>query len=144
MIPPRWMLRILWAEDRLLSRLTGGRLSMPTLSGGTFRTLFLRTVGRKSGEPRRNGLYYVEEGPNLAVVASNVGSDRDPAWWLNLQAHPDAEVEIRGTRHPVHARGATPEEQARIYPRFIAGQSQYAEYQRRTARQIPVVILEPR
>ena len=144
MIPPRWLLRIVWAEDRLLSRLTGGRLSMPSFSGGILRTLFLRTVGRKSGQPRRNGLYYVDDGPNLAVVASNVGEDNDPAWWLNLRARPDAEVEIGGTRRAVRARRATPDEADRVYARFVAGQSQYAEYRRRTSREITVVILEPR
>ncbi|MGH2489801.1 MAG: nitroreductase/quinone reductase family protein, partial [Candidatus Limnocylindria bacterium] len=97
------MLRILWLEDRALSRLTGGRLSLPNRSGGALRTLFLRTVGRHSGKQRRNGLYYIEDGPNLAVVASNAGRDEDPAWWLNLQAHPDAEVEVGKTVRPVQA-----------------------------------------
>lgn len=144
MIPPRWLLRIIWAADRFLSRLSGGRLTLPSLSGGILRTLFLRTVGRKSGEPRRNGLYYVEDGPDLAIVASNAGSDRDPAWWLNLQANPNAEVEVGNRVFPVHARRATPEEDARVWPRFVAGQAQYADYRSRTTRQIPVVILEPR
>jgi deazaflavin-dependent oxidoreductase (nitroreductase family) len=141
---PRWLLRILWLEDRALSRVTGGRMALPNGSGGAVRTLFLRTTGRTTGESRRNGLYYVEDGPNLVIVASNAGRDQDPSWWLNLQAHPDAEVEVGTDVRQVHARQATPEEAARLYERFVAGLPQYAEYRRRTTREIPVVILEPR
>jgi deazaflavin-dependent oxidoreductase (nitroreductase family) len=141
---PRWLLRILWLEDRALSKLSGGRLALPNGSGGAVRTLFLRTTGRKTGENRRNGLYYVEEGPNLVIVASNAGRNRDPSWWLNLQAHPDATVEMGTDVRRVHARQATPEEAARLYERFVDGLPQYADYRRRTTREIPVVILEPR
>jgi deazaflavin-dependent oxidoreductase (nitroreductase family) len=119
-------------------------MALPNGSGGAVRTLFLRTTGRKTGEPRRNGLYYVEEGPNLVIVASNAGHDQDPAWWLNLQAHPDAAVEVGKDVRQVHARQATPEEAARLYGRFVTGLPQYADYRRRTRREIPVVILEPR
>ena len=141
---PRWLLRIFWLEDRIVSRLTGGRVVLPNRSRGEMRTLFLRTVGRTTGRPRRIGLYYVEEGTNLAVVASNAGEDVDPAWWLNLRAHPDAEVEVGRERRAVHARLATPEEAHRVYERFVAALPQYDEYRRRAAREIPVVILEPR
>jgi deazaflavin-dependent oxidoreductase (nitroreductase family) len=141
---PRWLLRILWLEDRALSKLSGGRMALPNGSGGAVRTLFLRTKGRKTGANRRNGLYYVDDGPNLVIVASNAGRDQDPAWWLNLQAHPDAEVEVGKEVRAVHARRASPEEAARLYERFIAGLPQYAGYRERTTREIPVVILEPR
>ena len=57
MTVPRWLLQILWLEDRVLSRLTGGRMALPNLSGGAVRTLFLHTVGRRTGQKRRNGLY---------------------------------------------------------------------------------------
>jgi deazaflavin-dependent oxidoreductase (nitroreductase family) len=77
-------------------------------------------------------------------VASNAGHDQDPAWWLNLQAHPDAAVEVGKDVRQVHARQATPEEAARLYGRFVTGLPQYADYRRRTRREIPVVILEPR
>jgi F420H(2)-dependent quinone reductase len=141
---PRWLLRILWLEDRALSRLTGGRMAMPNGTGGRVRTLFLHTVGRSTGQPRRNGLYYLEDGPNLVVVASNAGRDEDPAWWLNLRAHPNTEVEIGTQVRAVHARQATAEEGAALYERFAAALPQYADYRRRTTRPIPVVILEPR
>jgi deazaflavin-dependent oxidoreductase (nitroreductase family) len=144
MTTPRWLLRILWLEDRALSRVTGGRMVLPNASGGAVRTLFLRTMGRKSGQARRTGLYYVEEGPNLAIVASNAGRDQPPAWWLNLRAHPDTEVEVGSEVRAVHARQATPEETERIYAMFVAALPQYGDYQKRTTRDIPVVILEPR
>jgi len=141
---PRWLLRIFWLEDRIVSGLTGGRMVLPNGSGGAIRTLFLRTVGRKSGRGRRTGLFYVEEGPNLAVVASKAGEDEDPAWWLNLQARPDAEVDVGREVRAIHARWATPEESDRVYARFEEALPQYADYRQRTTRQIPVVILEPR
>jgi deazaflavin-dependent oxidoreductase (nitroreductase family) len=144
MAVPRWLLRILWVEDRALSRLTGGRLTMPNGTGGRVRTLFLHTVGRTTGQRRRNGLYYVEDGPNLVVVASNAGRDDDPSWWKNLQASPDTEVEVGKAVRPVHARQATVEEAARLYERFVVALPQYEDYRQRTTREIPVVILEPR
>jgi F420H(2)-dependent quinone reductase len=144
MIPPRWVFRIGWAIDRGASRLTGGRVTIPNGSRGKLRTLYLRTVGRTSGQPRRTGLYYIEDGPNLIVIASNAGGDVDPAWWRNLQARPDAEVEIGATVRPVHARRATPDEAGPLYLRFVAAMPSYDEYRRHTRRTIPVVILEPR
>jgi deazaflavin-dependent oxidoreductase (nitroreductase family) len=141
---PRWLLRIFWLEDRVVSRLSGGRVALPNGSRGEVRTLFLHTVGRTTGRPRRIGLYYVDEGTNLAVVASNAGEDTDPSWWRNLRARPDAEIEVGRERRRVHARLATAEEARRVYARFVAALPQYAEYRERTTGEIPVVILEPR
>jgi deazaflavin-dependent oxidoreductase (nitroreductase family) len=141
---PRWLLQIFWLEDRVLSRLTGGRVALPNGSRGQARTLFLHTLGRRTGQPRRTGLYYVEDGPNLVVVASNAGEDTDPSWWLNLSAGPDAEVEVGRVLRPVRARRATPAEAGPLYERFVAALPQYDGYRRRTTREIPVVILEPR
>ena len=108
------------------------------------RTLYLRTIGRRTGTKRRTPLYYVDDGDNLAVVTSNAGRDGEPAWWLNLQAEPDAEVEIRKETHPVRARASTPAEQDRLWPQFVAGLRNYEAYRRKTDREIVVVILEPR
>ncbi len=144
MIPPRWVLRGFWAIDRAVSRLTGGRVALPNGSRGRLRTLFLHTVGRTTGQPRRNGVYYLADGRDLVIVASNAGEDEDPAWWRNLQAQPDAEVELGTERRPVRARRAAPDEAARLYERFVAAIPAFAEYRRRASREIPVVILEPR
>jgi F420H(2)-dependent quinone reductase len=144
MIPPRPVFRAFWALHKGIVRLSGGRIGTARASGRRLGTLFLASIGRSSGQPRRNGLYYVEDGPNLVVVASNVGADVDPAWWRNLQAQPDADVEIAGQRQPVRARAATPEEHARLWPRFVRGSAMFNEYQANTTRRLPVVILEPR
>jgi deazaflavin-dependent oxidoreductase (nitroreductase family) len=143
MRPPRPILRIGWAVHKALHRLSGGRLSTnrPNERVGT---LFLVSRGRKTGTLRRNGLYFVEDGPAFAVVASNAGEDADPSWWLNLQATPDADVELGARRIPVRARAATVEEETRLWPKLDAGYGEYAAYRRKVTRRVPVVILEPR
>jgi deazaflavin-dependent oxidoreductase (nitroreductase family) len=144
MIPPRWVFRIGWAFHNALFAASGGRVGAERARDGKPGTLFLTSTGRKSGQVRRNALFYLEDGPNLIVVASNAGADVDPAWWLNLQARPDAEVEIGVDRRPVRARAATADERARLWPRVIAVSPGYDEYRRRTSREIPIVVLEPR
>jgi deazaflavin-dependent oxidoreductase (nitroreductase family) len=106
--------------------------------------LLLTTTGRRSGKLRTTPLLYVRDGEAIVVVASNGGSDSFPAWWLNLQSKPQAEVEIRGTRTRVTARKASSAERARLWPKFTSGYPGYAKYATKTAREIPVVILEPR
>jgi F420H(2)-dependent quinone reductase len=140
--PHRPVLRVFWSLHRALRRLSGGRLGTRTASGDRLGTLFLHTVGRKSGQPRANALFYVLDGPNFVVVASNAGADTDPAWWLNLGEQPEAAVEIAGGRHAVRARLATPEEADRLWPRLIAANPGYADYRAKAQRSIPVVILE--
>lgn len=108
------------------------------------RTLYLHTTGRRTGKPRRTPLYYVEDGDGRAVITSNAGRDREPAWWLNLQAEPNAEVEIGKRWYPVRARRSTVAEHERLWPRFVAGLRDYEAYRRRTSREIVIVILEPR
>ena len=144
MIVPRVAYRALWALHRGLRRLSGGRIGTRAPRGDSAGTLFLHTVGHKSGQPRANGLYYLEEGGNLVVVASNAGADRDPSWWLNLGAHPDAEVEIGGRRRPVRARAATTDESARLIPRLDRANADFVTYRAKVTRRIPIMILEPR
>lgn len=134
----------MWAFHRGLRRLSGGRIGTRAPHGDSAGTLFLHTVGHKSGERRVNGLYYLEEGRDLVVVASNAGADRDPAWWLNLRDHPDAEVEIGGRRRPVRARPTTTEEAARLIPRLDRANADFVTYRAKVTRPIPIVILEPR
>ena len=107
------------------------------------RTLYLHTVGRRTGKARRTPLYYVDDGDALAIVTSNAGRDREPAWWLNLQAEPDAEIEVGKSRRRVGARTADRAEYDRLWPQFVAGLRNYAAYKRKTDRKIEVVILEP-
>ena len=144
MTPPRAVFRAVWFGHRALRRVSGGRVGTQLARGDRKGTLFLHTVGRKSGQPRVNGLFYIVDGSNLVVVASNVGADFAPAWWLNLRAQPDAEVELAGRRRPVRARAATDDEAARLWPRLDIANPDYAAYRAGTRRPIPIVILEPR
>lgn len=144
MTPSRLLLRLIWALHRGLYALTGGRVGTRP-PGAKIGTLFLLSRGRKSGIVRRHGLFYLEDGPNLVVVASNAGDAQDPQWWLNLQHTPDADVELAGRRlRSVRARRATPGEVARLVPRLDAGYAQFAAYRARSTREIPIVVLEPR
>lgn len=145
MNPPRPVFRLGWAVHRALHRLSGGRLgtqAAPPDHG--LGTLFLVSQGRTTGKVRRNGLFYVPDGPSFVVVASNAGADVDPSWWRNLQTQPDAEVVLGRTTHRVRARRATTDERARSWPRFVDASASYADYERKTTREIPVVVLEPR
>lgn len=120
-------------------------------SGGRFGKRFLgadvavlRTTGRKSGEPRESPMFYLSHGDGWAVVASNAASKRPPAWWLNLEAKPEAEVFVDGSWQPVGARRATEEERHALWPRFVAMYKGYDHYESLATREMPVVVLEPR
>jgi deazaflavin-dependent oxidoreductase (nitroreductase family) len=130
-----------WVLHRAVYRVTAGRIGRRT--GGP-PALLLTTIGRRSGRPRQVSLYYLEDGPNAVVVASNAGSERDPDWWLNLQASPDAVAWLGPRRRRVRARRASPQELERIWPRLVQMYPGYETYRRRIGRELPVVILEPR
>jgi deazaflavin-dependent oxidoreductase (nitroreductase family) len=106
--------------------------------------LLLDHVGAKSGTKRTTPLVYVDDAPDVVLVASKGGHPRNPAWYHNLLANPDTTVQIGAARRAVHARVATPEERERLWPKAVATYSGYSGYQERTAREIPLVILEPR
>jgi deazaflavin-dependent oxidoreductase (nitroreductase family) len=140
----RAFLELEWAVHRTLFGLTGGRVGVAPPRGGA-GTLFLLSTGRRSGKVRRNGLYYIEDGPNLVVVASNAGENVDPQWWRNLKITPDAEIELGMNRRAIHARQASPEEADALWPRLDAAHNNFVEYRQRAYRRtIPVIILEPR
>jgi deazaflavin-dependent oxidoreductase (nitroreductase family) len=105
--------------------------------------LLLDHVGAKSGVKRTSPLLYFDDGPNLVIIASKGGHPRQPAWFHNLRANPETTAQVGSERRPVRARVATPEERRRLWPQAVKTYGNYAQYQRRTERQIPVVILEP-
>lgn len=123
---------------RLTGGLVGGRIP-----GGP-PMLLLDHVGARTGTRRTTPLVYLRDGDDVVVVASKGGSPRHPGWFHNLRAHPDTTVQIGARRLPVRARVATPNERSRLWPRVVARYGGYEDYQRRTSRQIPLVILEPR
>ena len=135
------MLKLAWRVHRWLFRISAGRIG--ARSNG-FPVLLLTTRGRMTGAPRRATLQYLPHGDGWVVVASHAGEDRDPAWWLNLEARPDAEILVHGQRHCVHAHEVTGEERDAIFVRFVEVDAAYAEYVHRTTRVIPVVVLERR
>jgi len=107
--------------------------------------LLLRTVGRRTRQPRTAALLYVRDGDAYAVIASKGGAPQHPGWFHNLTAEPDLEIQVGRARIPVRARIAEGEERARIWARADAvNQGQYTVYQSRTKRPIPVVVLAPR
>lgn len=107
--------------------------------------LLLRTVGRRTGEPRTSALLYVPHGDAYAVIASKGGDPKHPGWYHNLTASPDVEVQIGRKRIPVRARVAEGDERAELWKRADEiNQGGYGRYQARTDRQIPVVVLDPR
>ena len=104
--------------------------------------LLLTTTGRKSGRKITKPLIYQPHGDDYLVVASKGGAPRPPAWYLNLEANPEVEVQVRADRFKARARAATPEEKPELWQRMVAVWPDYDEYQKRTDRPIPVVILE--
>lgn len=105
--------------------------------------LVLTTTGRKSGKARSVPLGYLEYGDGFAIIASNAGSDRVPAWWLNLQSDPNATVLADRKRYDVVARQADPAEDAALWATFARLNPGFDEYRKLTDRTLPVVILEP-
>ena len=106
------------------------------------RTLILTTKGRKSGEPRKAPLIYGEHGDDLLVVASKGGSPEPPAWYRNLQADPEVDVQVWGERFKARARDAAPDEKPELWRIMTAAWPPYDDYQTKTDREIPVVVLE--
>jgi deazaflavin-dependent oxidoreductase (nitroreductase family) len=105
--------------------------------------LLLTTTGRRSGEPRATPLIYGRRGDDYLVVASKGGSPEPPAWYVNLREQPDVEVQVLGDRFPARARTATAEEKPELWQEMVRHWPDYDSYQRRTDREIPVVVLEP-
>ena len=117
--PPRFVVRTFWLLHRAAYRLTGGGfgLSRP-VTGSKFGMLRLTTVGRRSGQSRVAIIGYYEDGPNLVTLAMNGWGEKEPAWWLNLQARPDTTVELPGETRAVRARAAAGEERDRLWANF--------------------------
>jgi deazaflavin-dependent oxidoreductase (nitroreductase family) len=105
--------------------------------------LLLTTTGRKSGEKRTTPLIYGRAGDAYLIVASKGGADEPPAWYVNLQKDPEAEIQVKADVMQVRARDATPDEKPEMWKTMTAEWPHYDEYQEKTDREIPVVVLEP-
>jgi deazaflavin-dependent oxidoreductase (nitroreductase family) len=127
---------------RALLTLTRGRVGRTI---GPMPVVELHTVGRKSGTRRSTMLTApVHEPDRVVLIASKGGDDRHPTWYLNLVADPDVELTEKDVTRPMRARTATPAEKAALWPAIVRAYPGYAAYQRKTTRDIPVVICEPR
>jgi F420H(2)-dependent quinone reductase len=145
-LPPRWVIRSAWTIHRLLFRITGGRLGLRGPTPTRWGMMRLTTRGRRSGVERHAILGYYEDGPNLVTMAMNGWGEPEPAWWLNLQAHPDTTVELADGRRAVRGRAATLEERPRLWARWadFDGEEALASWASRRPQETAVVILEPR
>ena len=136
----RSLIRTLGRVHRAVVRVGGGRV-LGRVSG--MPVLLLTTRGRHTGKQRTVPLTYLRDGVDLVVVGSFGGSNRAPAWWLNLEHDPHAAVQLDGATIAVSTRTADASERARLWPNVIAVNPGYARYQARTHRQIPIVLLTP-
>jgi F420H(2)-dependent quinone reductase len=145
-LPPRWFIRLAWAVHRTLYSVTRGRFGLRGPSPDQWGMMRLRTIGRRSGKERRAIVGYFEDGPNLITMAMNGWGEPEPAWWLNLQAHPDTTVELKDGPRAVRGRAATPEERPRLWARWAQydGEANLESWAARRPRETTVVVLEPR
>jgi deazaflavin-dependent oxidoreductase (nitroreductase family) len=129
-----------WVNEHIRSYVeTDGR------SGHEWRgvpTLLLTTIGRKSGKRRRTALIYGQDGDHYVVVASRGGHKEHPAWYLNLAENPEVEVQVNADKFSARAHTATAEEKARLWPLMAAIWPAYDDYQTKTDREIPMIVLE--
>jgi F420H(2)-dependent quinone reductase len=147
-LPPRWFIRTAWAIHRAIYIVTRGRLGLSSATRDRFGTLRLTTIGRRSGGERKVIVGYLEDGHNLVLIAMNGWADPAPAWWLNLQAHPDARVELPGGTRDVTARVATEDERSRLWAKSVvpwtAAFGDLDACAALRSHETPLVILEPR
>lgn len=143
-VPPRWFVRWFWLAHRRVHRLTRGRLGLWRPKPKGWGAAWLTVVGRQTGAERSVMIGYFDDGPNLVTMAMNGWADGEPAWWLNLQAHPAARVRTRDGERLVTARAADGEERARLWARWQSIDKNLDAYAARRSYETAVVVLEPR
>jgi deazaflavin-dependent oxidoreductase (nitroreductase family) len=146
-LPPRWVIRLAWVVHRAIYRVSGGRRGLRRPTPGQYGMFRLTTVGRRSGRERAVILGYYEDGPNLITLAMNGWGAAEPAWWLNLQAEPNATVTLKDGTRKVRARAAVGEERQRLWDGFQAYEAKGDDlnaYARLRPTETAVVVLEPR
>jgi F420H(2)-dependent quinone reductase len=143
-LPPRWFIRSFWTAHRALYRTTGGRVGLRRPTPTRWGMMRLHTTGRRTGEERKAIVAYYEDGPDLITLAMNGWAQAEPAWWLNLQAHPDATADLVDGPRAVRARAAAGEERARLWARWQEVGTDTDVYATLRPTETAVVILEPR
>ncbi len=142
-LPPRWVIHGFWMAHRAIHRFTGGRRGLALAKPGHWGTMRLTTVGRKTGKKRSAILGYYEDGPNLVTMAMNGWGAPEPAWWLNLQAQPNTEVELKNGTRAVRGRAAEGEERDRLWAKWREFGDNPDDYAYRRPGRTDVVVLEP-
>ncbi len=138
----REFIRLISALHMFVYRLTGGSVT-GRLGLRNARMILLSTTGRKSGKERTIPLLSIKDAQDLVVIASHGGLDQPPAWWLNLMENPEARVHVGRRTIKVRAEQADPQRRSRLWPRFVRAFQGYEDYRRRTARELPIMILHP-
>ena len=142
-LPPRWFVVLFWHGNRGLVRVTRGRVGLWRPKPDGWGALRLTTTGRRTGRPRQVVVGYVEDGGNLVTMAMNGWGAAEPAWWLNLQAHPDATAQTRDGARQVRARRAQGDERERLWSRWAEIDKNLDAYAARRPAETAVVVLEP-
>lgn len=143
-LPPRWFIRLAWYTHRGLYRITGGRFGLRRAKPGTWGMMRLTTIGRRSGKERSVILAYMEDGSDVITIAMNGWADPEPAWWLNLQANPEAMLILPDDRYPVIGREATGEERSRLWEKWNEMDSNLDAGAALRSRPTAIVVLERR
>jgi F420H(2)-dependent quinone reductase len=142
-LPPRWFIRTAWKVHRGLYRISGGRFGLRKPKGDAYGLMRVTTIGRRSGQERSVILAYFEDGPNVVTMAMNGWGEPEPAWWLNLQAHPEVTVELPGETRSVIGRAAVGDERTRLWDRWAEIDKNLDGYASRRSGETAVVVLEP-
>ena len=143
-LPPRWFVLLFWHAHRALVRATHGRAGLWRPKPGGWGALWLTTTGRRTGQLRQVIVGYFEDGDNLVTMAMNGWGAPEPAWWLNLQAHPDATAQTKDGARAVHARRARGAERELLWWRWAEIDKNLDGYAALRPTETAVVVLEPR
>lgn len=142
--PPSWFVHTAWRVHRVLYRLSGGRFLWTTSNKRGWGALHLTTTGRKTGRERSVILGYIEDGPNLVLLAMNGWDEGHPAWWLNLESRPEAVVRLAGRDpRPVRARVAAGPERERLWRRWASIDPDLDGHAGQRSTETHVILLEP-
>ena len=143
-LPPRGFIRLFWHTHRGLYRVTGGRVGLWRPRKDRPGTLRLTAIGRRTGKERSVILGYFEDGPHLVTLAMNGWADGEPAWWLNLQANPNATVVLADGPRSVRAHAAEGAERSRLWAKWREVEPELDGYAALRSSETALVILEPR
>ena len=135
-----WIIKAYWRIHKWLYQKSGGRIGASVFG---MPVLLLFTTGRKSGKKRANALMYIPKKDAYVVAASNAGAPYHPAWWLNLQANPKAQIQAGSKTIAATASEAEGREREQLWVELVQADSAYQVYQERVTRRIPVILLEP-